>query len=146
MREPFRNDFRWSVSRDRLFRTCLRQYWFSQYGYWSGWAPDAGARTRQIYMLKQRKARPLWVGDVVHSCIRRSLENMSRSIPLLPVTDILRITRDQMRSDFRQSRAGLYRDNPRGACGLFEHEYKLPVTDQEWRDSADQVDQCLRNF
>jgi hypothetical protein len=146
MREPLRNTFQWSVSRDRMFRTCLRQYWFNQYGYWGGWEPDADERTRQIYVLKQLKTRPTWVGDVVHSCIKRSLDNMSRRIPILPLDDILRITRDQMRSDFRQSRAGLYRDNPKGACGLFEHEYKVPVTDSEWRDAADQVDQCLRNF
>jgi len=146
MREPLRNTFQWSVSRDRTFLTCPRQYWFNHYGFWGGWEYDCDARTHEIYMLKQLKSRPMWVGDVVHSCIRRSLDNIARSIPVLPVDEILRITRDQMRSDFRQSRAGLYRENPRGACGLFEHEYRLPVTDQEWLDSAEQVDQCLRNF
>jgi hypothetical protein len=146
MREPLRNTFQWSVSRDRMFNTCLRQYWFNQYGFWGGWEYESDARTREIYMLKQLKSRPMWVGDVVHACIQRSLENLSRRIPVLPVDEILRITRDRMRSDFRQSRDGLYRENPRAACGLFEHEYQVPVTDEEWRDSAEQVDQCLRNF
>lgn len=146
MREPIRNTFQWSVSRDRTFRTCPRQYWFSHYGFWGGWEWEANPRTREIYMLKQLKTRPMWVGDVVHACIRRSLENLSRRIPVLPVDEILRITRDQMRSDFRQSRDGLYRENPKAACGLYEHEYRVPVTDAEWLESAEQVDQCLRNF
>ena len=146
MRDPLRNTFQWSVSRDRTFRTCPRQYWFSHYGFWGGWEWEVDERTREIYMLKQLKTRPVWVGEVVHACIQRSLENMSRRVPLLPVDEILRITRDRMRSDFRQSRDGLYRENPRAACGLFEHEYRVAVSDAEWLDSAEQVDQCLRNF
>ncbi|HET6350364.1 MAG TPA: PD-(D/E)XK nuclease family protein [Candidatus Krumholzibacteria bacterium] len=146
MREPLRNTFQWSVSRDRCFVTCPRQYWFNHYGFWGGWEPTADDRTREIYMLKQLKTRPVWVGDVVHACIRRSLENLSRRIPLLPVEEILRITRDRMRIDFRQSRDGLYREDPKAACGLYEHEYRVPVTDAEWLESAEQVDQCLRNF
>jgi CRISPR/Cas system-associated exonuclease Cas4 (RecB family) len=146
MREPLRNTFQWSVSRDRTFLTCPRQYWFNQYGFWGGWEWEADARTREIYILKQLKTRSMWVGDIVHACIRRSLENLSRRIPLLSLEEILRITRDQMRSDFRQSRDGLYRDNPKAACGLFEHEYRIPVTDAEWLEAAEQVDQCLRNF
>jgi CRISPR/Cas system-associated exonuclease Cas4 (RecB family) len=146
MREPLRNTFQWSVSRDRTFLTCPRQYWFNHYGFWGGWEWEADARTREIYILKQLQSRHMWVGDVVHACIKRSLENLSRRVPLLSVEEILRITRDRMRNDFRQSRDGLYRDNPKTACGLFEHEYRVPVTDPEWLESAEQVDQCLRNF
>ena len=146
MRDPLRNTFQWSVSRDRTFRTCPRQYWFTHYGFWGGWEWEVDERTREIYVLKQLKSRPMWVGDIVHACIRHSLENLSRRIPVLPVDEILRITRDRMRNDFRQSRDGLYRDNPRAACGLFEHEYHVPVRDEEWLDCAEQVDQCLRNF
>lgn len=146
MREPIRNTFQWSVSRDRCFRTCPRQYWFNHYGFWGGWEYEIDERTRDIYVLKQLKTRPVWVGDVVHACIRHSLENLARRIPVLPVDEILSITRDRMRSDFRQSRDGLYRDNPKAACGLYEHEYRVPVSDAEWLESAEQVDQCLRNF
>ena len=146
MREPLRNTFKWSVSRDRAFRTCPRQYWFTHYGFWGGWEPDIDDRTREIYVLKQLKTRPMWVGDVVHACIKHSIENLARSIPVLGVDEILRITRDRMRRDFRESRAGAYREHPRGVCGLYEHEYRTAVSDAEWLDTAEQVDQCLRNF
>jgi CRISPR/Cas system-associated exonuclease Cas4 (RecB family) len=97
-------------------------------------------------VLKQLKARPTWVGEVVHDCIKHSIENLSRGIPVLPTERILEITRNRMRNDFRVSRDGLYRDNPKHACGLFEHEYRVPVTDEEWRESADHVDRCLVTF
>jgi heme exporter protein D len=144
--EPLRNTFAWSVSRDRTFRACPRQYWFAHYGFWGGWDWDAEERTREIYVLKQLKSRAMWIGEVVHSCIKMSLENLSRGIPVLPVEEILGITRQRMRNDFRASRDGLYHDNPKYACGLFEHEYEIPVSDPEWREAAEQVDQCLRAF
>jgi len=146
MAEVLKNTFQWSVSRDRTFRECPRQYWFNHYGFWDGWHFDVDARTRDIYVLKQLKSRPMWVGEVVHDCIKHSIENLSRGIPVLPVERILEITRNRMRHDFRVSRDGGYRDNPKHSCGLFEHEYRVPVTDEEWRDSADSVDRCLVTF
>jgi hypothetical protein len=146
MAEVLKNTFQWSISRDRTFRECPRQYWFNHYGFWGGWEPGIDARTRDVYVLKQLKSRATWAGEVVHDCIKHSIENISRGIPVLPVERILEMTRNRMRNDFRVSRDGLYRDDPKYACGLFEHEYRVPVTNEEWRDSADHVDRCLVTF
>jgi hypothetical protein len=146
MAKIFRNKFNWSVSRDGVFQECPRQYYFQYYGSWGGWEFDAPARTRNLYVLKQLKTRWMWVGQVVHDCIKRSLDNISRGIPVLPLDEILSITRDRMRQDFRSSRSGAYWDNPKTNCGLYEHEYDINITNEQWRESADQVDVCLRNF
>lgn len=142
----FKNKFNWSVSRDSVFQECPRRYYFQYYGSWGGWEFDAPARVRNLYVLKQLKPRSVWIGQVVHDCIKRSLDNLSRAIPVLPLDEILSITRDRMRQDFRSSRAGAYWDNPKTNCGLYEHEYDLDVSDEQWREAADQVDRCLRNF
>lgn len=141
-----KNTFSWSISRDAVFLECARQYYFRYYGHWSGWEAEAPPRVRDIYMLKQLKTRPTWIGEVVHDCIKRSLKNIVRGVPVLPLDEILELTRERMRTDFRNSRSGRYRENPRHACGLFEHEYGVPVSDEQWRAAAEQVDLCLRNF
>ena len=146
MAKTLRNTFNWSVSRDSTFLECPRKYFFQYYGFWGGWEQDATERVRETYILKQLLALPLWIGQVVHDCIRRSLENLARRIPVLPVDEILTITRNRMRQDFRQSRAGAYRKDPKAHCGLFEHEYALDVPERKWREAAEQVDRCLRNF
>jgi len=74
-----KNEFSWSKTRDEVFKTCLRQYWFAYYGYWNGWLENAPERTRQIYVLKNLKNRHMWAGEKVHECIQRSLNNI-RSI------------------------------------------------------------------
>jgi len=47
----FKNEFSWSISRDRIFQTCPRQYYYNYYGYWGGWEFNAPQRVRQIYGL-----------------------------------------------------------------------------------------------
>ncbi len=144
--QVLKNTFSWSVSRDGVFLECPRAYYYRYYGHWGGWNIDAPAHVRDVYVLKQIKHRPMWIGEVVHDCIKRSLRNIVRGIPVLTLDEILALTRDRMRTDFRNSRAGQYKTNPKHACGLFEHEYDIPVSDEEWRAAADHVDKCLRNF
>ncbi|MEJ2720738.1 MAG: PD-(D/E)XK nuclease family protein [bacterium] len=146
MTPAFKNTFSWSVSRDGVFRTCPRKYFFSYYGHWGGWTADAPPRTREIYVLKQLKNRATWIGQIVHDCIARSLQNISRGVTVLDLDEILSITRSLMRQDYRQSAHKRYWDNPRAYCGLFEHEYGVEVTDAEWRNAAEDVDHCLRTF
>ena len=140
-----KNEFSWSKTRDEVFKTCPRQYWFSYYGYWNGWLDGAPERTRQIYILKNLKNRHLWAGEKIHECIQRSLNNLRREIKVLRADEIVSITLDQMRAEFRSSKSKNYWKNPKSR-GLFEHEYEIEVRDQEWREVAGNVEACLRNF
>jgi len=141
----FTNRFSWSVSRDRVFDECPRKYYFMYYGSWSGWESEADERTRKLYVLKRLSTRATWAGSVVHDCIKQSLQNVSRRIPVLPVDEILDITLDRMRRDFRNSRAGRYWEDIR-SFGLFEHEYALEIPDARWKETAAHVEHCLRTF
>jgi CRISPR/Cas system-associated exonuclease Cas4 (RecB family) len=145
--KPLVNEFSWSKSREGTFSECKRRYWFTYYGSWSGWEPEADPRTREIYVLKQLVNRWIWIGQVVHEAIERSLKNHRASQkPLaLDVDDIVAITVQQMRQDFKDSRAGLYRMKPKSR-GLIEHEHRQPVANEEWRKAAATVERCLRNF
>jgi len=140
-----KNEFSWSKTRDEVFKTCPRQYWFSYYAYWNGWFENAPERTRQIYVLKNLKNRHMWAGEKVHECIQRSLNNLRRGIKVLSVDEIVSITLDQMRAEFRSSKSKNYWKNPK-SCGLFEHEYEVDMSDREWKEVASHVETCLRNF
>ena len=108
MMAEFKNEFSWSKTRDEVFRTCPRQYWFAYYGYWNGWREDAPERDHQIYLLKNLKNRHAWAGEKVHECIERSLSNLRRGIKVLSADEIVGITLNQMRSEFRSSRSKNY--------------------------------------
>jgi len=140
-----KNEFSWSKTRDEVFKTCSRQYWFAYYGYWNGWFDKVPERTRQIYIFKNLKNRQMWAGEKVHECIQRSLNNIRRGIKVLSIDEIVSITLDQMRAEFRSSRAKNYLKNPK-SCALFEHEYGIEMTDDQWKEVAGNVEVCLRNF
>ena len=53
----FKNEFSWSKTRDEIFKSCPRKYWFAYYGFWNGWLKDAPERARRIYVLKNLKTR-----------------------------------------------------------------------------------------
>jgi hypothetical protein len=146
MSPTFKNTFSWSVSRDNVLQECPRKYYFNYYGHWGGWLRDAPRRVREIYVLKQLKHRPIWIGQVVHECIARTLQNISRGVPVLDIDEILSITRSLMRQDYRQSIRKSYWQNPKEYCGFFEHEYELDVPDEKWRSAAEDVDHCLKVF
>ncbi|MDO8956782.1 MAG: PD-(D/E)XK nuclease family protein, partial [Deltaproteobacteria bacterium] len=59
--------------------------------------------------------------------------------------EIISITLNRMRAEFRSSRAKNYWKKPK-TCALFEHEYGVEVTDQQWKEMAQNVETCLRNF
>ena len=127
------------------FKDCRRRYYFQYYGSWGGWEVTADPETREIYILKQLKSRQMWAGEVVHSCIERSLENLRAGIEPLALEKILSLTLDQMRTEWKQSQTKTYRSRPK-TTALFEHEYEVPISDEEWQSNAAHVETCLRNF
>jgi hypothetical protein len=141
-----KNEFSWSKSRDGDFRSCPRKYHYGRYAFWGGWDELADERIRTLYILKNLKNRFAWIGTVVHGCIQRSLQKLHRGEPVLPVEEVIEITLNQMRDDFRASRSGEYRLKPKKVLGLFEHAYRVPLEAASWQKMADAVRTCLRNF
>jgi CRISPR/Cas system-associated exonuclease Cas4 (RecB family) len=141
----FKNTFSWSQTRDNIFRECLRKYYYNYYGSWGGWEVVADLKIRELYILKQLKNRQMWAGERVHDCIERTIKNLHRKIEPVSLERAVEITINMMRSDFASSRKENYRSTPK-TCALFEHEYSLPITNEQWRQNAEHVKTCLKNF
>ena len=143
--KPIENVFSWSVSRHRVFTECPRQYYYRHYGSWGGWDESCDPRTRLIYVLKQLGNRFTLAGHVVHEVVADAL-NRHRYGCDMTLEEAKASALERLREAFKQSRAGAYRDAPKEAKGLFEHEYSLPVSDNEWRRMKDRVMTCLDHF
>jgi hypothetical protein len=138
------NDFSWSRSRDGAFQECKRRYFYQYYGSWGGWAGDAPADVRRIYILKQLATRQMWAGRIVHDAIEMAL-NVYRDGGEIPVEPFIRDAVERMRAEWRSSKAGRYHESPK-TLALFEHEYHVDLRDDVWRVLAASVQMCLRNF
>jgi hypothetical protein len=125
---------------------CLRKYYFQYYGYWNGWKSGIDPRVREIYVLKKLVSRPAWAGDQVHRAIRRVLNQIRTGEPV----DGFEQARDgllqAMRKEFKESRQGLYRQNPKTFAGLFDHEYRIPTLDTVWKETADRAERQVKTL
>ena len=138
------NDFSWSRSRDNTFQECKRKYFYHYYGAWGGWDAAAAEEVRRLYVLKQLASRQQWAGRAVHDAIEMAFHAFAhgRDIPVEPfIGDVV----ERMRGEWRSSKAGRYRDNPK-TTALFEHEYRVDLKPEAWQALSRNVAQCLRNF
>ena len=140
------NVFSWSISRDANFRRCPRQYFFTYYGSWGGWERGANQRTRALYVLKQLRGRKAWAGENVHNAIRYSLSAIRDGGSLFSPESVVEQTLQNMRSAWRDSGEGLYWENPKKYCALWEHELDIEIPDEEWKATVDHALNCLKTF
>lgn len=138
------NDFSWSRSRDNTFQDCRRKYFYQYYGSWGGWEAAAPPEVRRIYILKQLASRHMWAGRIVHDAIEMALQ-IFRDGHDVPVEPFIRDAIERMRTEWRSSRAGRYRESPK-TLALFEHEYAVDLKPEAWQALSRNVSTCLRHF
>jgi len=129
---PGGRPFSWSASRHDTFATCRRRYYYSYY---------ASLEDDEIRRLKKLSALPLWAGSVVHDAI----ESFLRTNDALPSPEdqealVRSVVHSGMVSDWRESEAGSLRFR------LFEHEYEIPVEQEDKRIAVNTVMRSLKNF
>ena len=144
----FKNNFSWSKSRDGIFKSCKRKYYYNYYGSWGGWDFNSDRKTRQIYILKNLQSRHMWLGSIVHEFIEAILTKALHEHE----TNFYRLSgwmRKTMHRDFENSEKGLYTKYPKihgRTYGLLEHEYSIFVSNDERKEIFENAQKCLTNF
>lgn len=135
----------WSYSRCNIFQECKRKYYYNYYSYWGGWKSDADPATRKTYVLKNMTNLKIFPGDVIHRVIKQVLRGLScgKAIEL----DLAKErARKMLNQGWKESRDGKWRADPKRRVNLFEHYYKLVVSDKQTERIKENVMQCLDNF
>jgi hypothetical protein len=138
------NEFSWSHSRHETFQTCLKRYFFAYYAAWGGWEETAPPRIRELYILKRLHTRQQWAGHHAHQAIEFLLKHARRDPAQADQAAPRQL--ELMRREFRDSRAGAYRQNPVRTPALFEHEYRIDVPPEEWKAIVERVSTAVGHF
>jgi hypothetical protein len=141
------NDFSWSKSRHEKFSECLRAYYLYYYRSWGGWDARAPADVRELYVLKKLNNRYTWAGGVVHDAIKQALLALRAGRTVAPEQAIARVHR-LMQADFKHSAARAYWKEKlrKEFAGLVEHEYAVPVANDEWKANWNTARSALEWF
>ena len=124
--------FSWSASRHDTFASCRRRYYYAYY---------AALEDEEIRRLKKLSALPLWAGSVVHDTI----EGFLKTTDVLPAPEareaiVRTAVQETMLRHWRESEAGSREFR------LFEHEYAIPVEQEDKRLAVTIVMRSLRHF
>ena len=131
LQQADRPAFSWSASRHDTFASCRRRYYYAYY---------AALEDEEVRRLKKLSALPLWAGSVVHDTIERFLrENDAAPGPEAEESLVRQAVHGTMVSDWRESEAD-------GRFRLFEHEYGVPVAQEDKRIAVNVVMRSLRAF
>lgn len=130
------NEFSWSITRGKQFHECRRMYWFGYYGHWGGWYEDSPDRTRLIYLLKKMSNLDMWSGAIVHQVIEEACR-MTRDRQAVDATWGESRAVALLKSGWKESKSGRWKQDPKRRLNLFEHYYQIDVP----KDRTDRIKQ-----
>jgi hypothetical protein len=145
----FENRFGFSLSRESIFDSCRRRYYFHYYLSWGGWEQGAPSVVREAFRLKRLVSLPLWRGQLIHYVTSKVLQSMKAKGRIPERDKVEEYILERFRKQLGFSSAGRYRTEPKKHRGklvvdwlaLFEHEYERPLRS----DRLDQTkEECLR--
>ncbi|MBN6189188.1 PD-(D/E)XK nuclease family protein [Aneurinibacillus sp. BA2021] len=102
-RQPY-PQWSWSLSRDQMFHTCKRQYFYHYYQSHGGWLLTASPEAQTAYRLKQLTNLYLVLGDAVHTAAQKliALHETRQAYP--PADTIIAYIRRMLNRAYQESK------------------------------------------
>lgn len=129
----------WSKSQAATLKECGRKHALSR---WQPEPPfDTDPQWESVRRLQKLSNRYLWAGSMVHETVGDLLKILRQDQPLPPLKLYLEQIQTRMREEFRASKS-----NSESRLRLFEHEYEVTLTKEQWASSWATVELCLSRF
>lgn len=147
----FANQFGWSISRESMFDSCRRRYYYHYYLSWGGWNDSAPPLAREAFKLKRLTSLPLWRGQLIHYVTTKVLSSLRRRGHLPPLKEVQHYISERFEKQFDFSEKKKYLTEPKKRgnrlnidwLALFEHEYDRPLG---WEKIKETLDDCLQSM
>ncbi len=148
------NEFGWSVSRESMFDSCRRQYYFHYYLSWGGWERQAPMVSREAFRLKRLTSLPLWRGQLVHYVATKVLASIRSKGRIPALEDVSRYTMERFDTQLEFSRSRKYLTEPKKKGGrlnidwlaLFEHEYGRPIPPEKMQKTREECLEAVKGL
>ncbi len=149
-----KNEFGWSLSREAMFDTCRRRYYFHYYLSWGGWKSNASPLKREAFKLKRLVSLSLWRGQLVHYIVAKILQSI-RKRGILPDKDrVKNYTSEHFEKQLRFSAEKRYLSEPKKKDGklnvhwlaLLDHEYERPIPEKRIEQTLEETMSAIDGF
>lgn len=121
----------WSHSRQQLFASCPRRYYYNYYASHNGWEFNAPSEAALTYRLKKLSNLYLVLGDAVHKVAAQMVENVSKGRSLWDADTVEEEIRRNLRRVWKSSRDDLdqFIRRPNRVDMLHEFYYQMGVSE-----------------
>ncbi len=121
----------WSFSRQQMFASCPRRYYYNYYRSHNGWEYQAPEEAASAYRLKKLTNLYLVLGDAVHRSAEYMVERIQEGRPLPTAKTVEEEIRRLLRQVWTSSRdnQALFLQKPNRAAMLHEFYYGLEIRD-----------------
>jgi len=138
---------KWSISTHKLYRVCPRKFYFSKI-FASATSKDE-VRTMANY-LSNLQTLEMVAGNVVHRTIKEFVDQLNRG-RLINEKEAINYALTLYETKLKYSEEGRYKTESRTNagdvyCGLFEHEYEIPISEQMRRENLDIIISAISQF
>jgi hypothetical protein len=137
-----KNELVWSHSRAKTLEGCMRAYWYTYYGSWGGWKPDASKENRELWVQKKLQSIPSWLGTTVHQVAEHVLKRAQQGREVVEEEE-LELALDVAVQSIRDSEAGLGMAFPAKYVHFQEHYYGIKT---EWDGVLEELEGLLKNL
>lgn len=137
----------WSISRDKIFRECKRQYYYHYYGSHNGWLDDVTEETKQIYRLKHLTNLYLIFGESIHFIAENSI-NQWRLLKEFPKREeLIASCKKNLNDAFKDSHLrSKWIDRPKKSLMLHEMYYDDRLPEKRTNDIRERLEPCIDNL
>jgi PD-(D/E)XK nuclease superfamily len=140
--------FQWSISTDRLFRRCQRQFFFREI------AASHAAKDwrREAFILKQLKTLELWRGTLIHEGIQHYVVPVLKKGAALNWDELAErnVQRAKEQLDFSAKRRyreeGMVKGEHEDFCALVPHENGKGVSKREFEEVCGEIRAVYRRL
>jgi CRISPR/Cas system-associated exonuclease Cas4 (RecB family) len=144
--DEIKNEFSWSKSRDNIFLSCHRRYYYNYYAYWGGWDPMARQAKRELWVMRYLSARPLLLGNDVHETIAWIIRRLKYySSPVSPEDAKHKLLKDML-SDWLSSMKHDYLTYPKQTPGLQESYYLQDMSYGDFEKDYSHAEICISDL
>lgn len=138
-----KNTLSWSFSRNELFQSCKRAYYFSYYLSWGGWEYNAPPRSKLAYRLKKMTSVDAFIGSTVHAEISHIVGCLCQAMDVR--VDEERLLRRIDRA-FEDSMSEKWIDDPKRNTCFHEDYYGEGFTDTARANKKQKALSCIETF
>ena len=141
--------FQWSISTDKLFRRCQRQFFFRQIAAHPTSAEDW---RRDAFILRQLKTLELWRGAIIHEGIENYLIPALRSGATVPWDEITARTLQRAHDQFsfsaqrRFREPGMVKGKCPDFCALAPHDAGETISSEDFDNVCHEIKKAFERL